>query len=334
MAKKISPDKAIMKKKPSTAKIAFIVISLIVICLFAIGKASDNDESLFSGTSRIDYFSDYVAVLDFSGDIESSSVTGSTYDHAWTMNAIDQLIDDNDNKALVIRVNSPGGDVYTTDEAYRKIRKYQKTGRPVYAVMESEAASGGYYISAPCNKIYADKNCWTGSIGVTTGTMYNVSGLLSKLGITTETITSGKNKSMGSSTEKLTEEQRSIYQSLIDESYDNFVSVVADGRNMSTAKVKALADGRVYSASQAKALGLVDTVCPEEDAFKDILSQKSLRGCKTHYIQPSETEQIMSSVSSSVNKLLESKTSDYTQLLEIINGGNKFSVTYKAQISK
>lgn len=334
----MSPDRAGKKRRPSTAKIVFIVIVAVTICLFAIGKMSDSDSNLLNDATKINYFSDYVAVIDFSGDLESSSssITGSTtYDHAWTMDAIDQIISDKDNKALVIRVDSPGGSVYTTDEIYRELKKYRKTGRPVYAVMESEAASGGYYISAACNKIYADKNCWTGSIGVTTGTMYNVSGLLSKLGITTETITSGKNKAMGSSTEKMTNEQREIYQSLIDEAYGNFVDVVAEGRHMSVSKVKAIADGRVYSAKQAKAIGLVDTVCPEEDALKSILAERALRGCKVHYIQPSTTEQFMTSVSSSVDKLFaSSKSGEYTQLLEMINDGNKFSVTYKAQVSK
>ena len=93
--------------------------------------------------------------------------------------------------------------------------------------MESQACSGGYYVASPSNKIYANRNAWTGSIGVTMGTFYDVSGLLDKLGIKTQTITSGPNKAMGSMTEPMTDEQKEIFKGLIDQSYEQFVGVVA-----------------------------------------------------------------------------------------------------------
>ena len=124
------------------------------------------------------------------------------------------MIDDGENKGMILYLDTPGGSVLASDELYFKIKEYQKkTKRPVYASMQSMAASGGYYISAPCDKIIANRNCWTGSIGVTLGTMYDVSELLDKIGVKTNTITSGENKAMGSSVEKMSREQREIFQS-------------------------------------------------------------------------------------------------------------------------
>ena len=132
------------------------------------------------------------------------------------------------------------------------------------------AASGGYYISAPADRIVENRNCWTGSIGVTLGTMYDVSELLDKLGVSTVTITSGDNKAMGSSTEPMTKEQREIFQSLVDEAYDQFVGIVAEGRNMPDKKVRKLADGRIYIAKQALENGLIDDIKQYEDARTDL----------------------------------------------------------------
>ena len=140
--------------------------------------------------------------------------------------------------------------------------------------MQSQATSGGYYISASCDKIIANRNCWTGSIGVTMGTLMDISELLENLGIKTNTITSGANKAMGSSYEAMTEEQREIFQSLIDEAYDQFVGIVADGRDMSEKEVRKIADGRIYTAKQALDNGLIDAIGTMEDAV-----QVGITGC-------------------------------------------------------
>ncbi|MFR0902395.1 MAG: signal peptide peptidase SppA [Anaerovoracaceae bacterium] len=175
-----------------------------------------------------------------------------TYNHQYILNAIDAMIYDDNNKGLILYINTPGGSVYASDEVYLKIREYQEiTGRPVYSSMQSQATSGGYYISAPCDKIIANRNCWTGSIGVTMGTFIDLSELLGNLGIKTETITSGDNKSMGSSTEPMTDEQRAIFQALIDEAYEQFVGIVAEGRGMTDAEVKN-SDGRYTPPSKPR----------------------------------------------------------------------------------
>ena len=152
---------------------------------------------------------------------------------------------------ILLRVDSPGGTVYESEELYRKLVAYkEETGRPVWTYMEHYAASGGYYISAPSDKIYANPNTTTGSIGVIMSG-YDMSGLYEKLGIRSVSITSGKNKDMS----KLTEEQIAIYQSSVDESFDRFVEIVADGRKMTEETVREIADGRTYTAKQAKANG-------------------------------------------------------------------------------
>lgn len=217
----------------------------------------------------------YVATMYVEGTIQTGNVDyfgrGYGYQHQWTLDTIEELIYDDDNYGLIIFVNSPGGTIYESDELYLKIREYQEyTGRPVYAVMGATAASGGYYISAPCDKIYANRNTWTGSIGVTIGTIVDFSQFLENYGIRTKTITSGANKAMGSSYQEMSAEEEAIWQALVNEAYDQFVEIVAEGRDMSMSEVYKLADGRIYSAKQAIDAGLVDELGGIDDAYYDM----------------------------------------------------------------
>ena len=276
-----------------------------------------------------------VAVLDVVGEIGDSSAR-ATYDHAWTMNTINDLIDDSSNSGIVIRVNSPGGSVYTSDELYEQLMKYKKeTKRPVYFYFQDQAASGGYYIAMAGDKIYANRNTWTGSIGVKTGTIYDVRGLLDKLGIKTNTITSGRNKAMGSMTTELTDEQREIMQSLIDEAYDQFVKIVAKGRNMSEDRVREIADGRIYSAKQAQKLGLIDGVCNEETFFKTVRTFKGMKDVSFDFMAPEKSESVYDLLQDFVqSKSSTGKAAEYQQLIELSKDGNKFTVMYLADIKK
>jgi protease IV len=254
-----------------------------------VGYNSDSDSS-YVDYSGVD--TDHIAVITVEGVISSSSSSGvlsetSEYDHQFTLDSIDQAMENDTNKGLLLYVNSPGGGVYESDELYLKIREYKKTtGRPVYAYMGSMAASGGYYISAPSDKIIANRNCWTGSIGVTMGTYYDISGLLEKYGVKTVTITAGKNKAMGSYTDPMTSEQLEIFQSLVDEAYNQFVAIVAAGRNLTTKQVVKLADGRVYTAKQAKALGLIDEIETFDQAVETFKKDQGLEQCELIYVTP------------------------------------------------
>ena len=174
---------------------------------------------------------DHIAVLDIMGTISEND--GYTYDQQYLLNSIDTMIADEHNKALILHIDSPGGTVYETDELYLKIMEYKTyTGRPVYAAVENYAASGGYYVACAAYAIYANRNATTGSIGVIMGEFLDLSELLDNIGVGVSFVVTGSNKAMGNSYEPLTEEQRAIYQEICDESFAQFVSIIAKGRSM------------------------------------------------------------------------------------------------------
>ena len=222
----------------------------------------------------------HITIIHVEGTIQPDSYGASSYSQEWILEKIEKARLDDNNKGLILFINTPGGTVYETDEVYLELLEYQETGKPYYVAMGSQATSGGYYMAAPADKIYANRNCWTGSIGVTLGTIYDISGLLDKYGIETETITSGDNKAMGSSVEPMTKEQKEIFQSLVDEAYEQFVGIVADGRNMTVKEVKKLADGRIYTAQRALNNGLIDEIGTLEDAVSGMMADYDLHDCK------------------------------------------------------
>ncbi|MBP5452610.1 MAG: signal peptide peptidase SppA, partial [Treponema sp.] len=142
---------------------------------------------------------------------------------------------------------------------------------------ESMAASGGYYIACAATKIVANRNTLTGSIGVIAGQSLDLTGLMEKYGVKSETIHAGKNKNMGNYNEPMTDEQRQILQSIADECYEQFTEIVANARKMSIDKVQELADGRVYTAKQALSAGLVDSIGSFDDAEK-LMEEKEFEG--------------------------------------------------------
>lgn len=325
-------------KKRRNRTIVITIIFAILIFLITT-RLSRFMLSSKSSNNQHNHLSKHIAVLDIDGEMNDSSST--SYDHYWIINTIDDLMDNPMNKGIFLRINTPGGSVYYSDELYNKLIEYKKTTKnPVYVYMEDMAASGGYYVSAAADKIYANRNCWTGSIGVTTGTMINVKGLLDKLGIKTETITSGRNKSMGSSTEDMTDEQRKIMQSLIDESYERFINIVADGRKIDIEKVREIADGRIYTAKQAKDLNLVDKICSEEDARELISKNIKMKNIKYIVLSPPKPSLIDKIGLVKGNKKpygdieLNDEISKYNDLLELAKGGNYITVSYICNIRK
>jgi protease-4 len=163
-------------------------------------------------------------------------------------------------RALLVRVNSPGGTVTASDILYRELRAFrERTGRPVVAMLMDVAASGGYYVALAADTIVAHPTTVTGSIG-TLMVSVNAEGLLQKLGVAPVTIKSGERKDMGSPFRALTPEERAIFQSVIDELHRRFVHTLAERRRLDLAVAQRVADGRIYTAQQALALGLVDRV--------------------------------------------------------------------------
>jgi protease-4 len=159
----------------------------------------------------------------------------------------------------VLEVNSPGGGVTASDEMHQSILDFrEQTGLPVVVSMGDVAASGGYYISTAADRIVANETTLTGSLGVIF-TLTDFSELADRYGVEQEVVKSGEFKDMGSSFRDLTPEERDILQSIVDESYDEFVGVIVEGRGLPEERVREIADGRVYSGEQAKELGLVDS---------------------------------------------------------------------------
>ena len=159
-------------------------------------------------------------------------------------------------KAIVLRIDSPGGAVAPTQEIFDELQKVRNK-KPLIASMGGMATSGGYYIASACEKIVANPGTMTGSIGVIMQ-LNNVEELMKKIGVKGQNIKSGANKDIGSPFQALSPEGQKILQSLVDNVHGQFVSAVANGRGMDETVVKKLADGRVYSGAQAKDLGLVD----------------------------------------------------------------------------
>ena len=245
----------------------------------ALSTTQKEAESLFSVNSTSAELTlpeqEYVAVVRVEGEMSESAQTDSWgtavgYQHAKTIDYINQIMDDSNNTGIVLYVNSPGGTVYSADELYLKLMEYkEQTGRPIWVQMTSMACSGGYYVSMAGDKIFANRNGLTGSIGVIMGT-YDYSELLGKIGVKEINIASGKNKAMGSGGVELTDEQRSIYQSIVDEAYAQFVSVVMKGRSLDKKTVTDLADGRVYTALQAKDKKMIDVISSWQDTQNTI----------------------------------------------------------------
>ncbi len=323
------------RKRSWNKGLVIFLMAFVVILGFGIaGNMGLQDHSGNGQTVAHQNQGDYIGVLEIHGTI-SSDGTDAQYNQRWILECIDDMIYDDYNQGLVLSIDTPGGSVYTTDELYLKIKDYQKqTGRPVYAYMESMAASGGYYISAPADKIYANRNCWTGSIGVTVGTVYDISGFLEDMGIVTVTITAGDNKAMGSSVEPLTKEQKAIYQSLVDEAYDQFVQVVADGRKMDRKKVIKLADGRLYTAKQAKKNGLIDEIGSRDEAVSDMKRQYDLSNCEVIIMSYEPEFSLSSWLMGLTENLSKDAHSEYDEIMELMEENNKFTITYMSEIRK
>lgn len=262
---------------------------------------------------------DYIAIVRVEGTIQEQSGSStleasSGYQHDSTMNYIDELMDDSNNKGILLYVDSPGGTVYESEELYQKLKEYKETTkRPIWDYMAHYAASGGYMGSMASDKIYANSNTTTGSIGVIMSG-YDMSGLYKKLGIRYVSITSGKNKDSS----KFTDEQIAIYQDQINEAYEEFVNIVADGRDMSVEDVKKLADGRTYTAKQAKNNGLIDEISLYPD-MKDAMSKKL--GTSIFYEMESDEGLLQSLFSKAESLVPKSEAQVLTETAKSVESG-------------
>lgn len=262
-----------------------------------------------------------VAILSLNGTITSGSsspLKSGGYDHSFFLESLKKVFDDPTVKAMLLVVNTPGGGVFESAEIRDKVLKIKNEKKiPVYVSMQNIAASGGYYISADADKIYANEETWTGSIGVIIQNM-NYKGLMDKYGVVSHAITSGKNKAMASPYKEWSEDDQKILQSLVDESYDKFVSIVAGGRNLPTDKVKEIADGRIYSARQALENGLVDVIGNKDMALSSLMSDNGISGASVIEYRKSELS-TFSSLFSSFSLLKDAAKSNLFSDLGAIN---------------
>lgn len=274
---------------------ALFFVSILINVLSAVAfKGIETDFTDFMNNSEQPFTEEVVkkgselkkiVILDVDGVIQDTGDAGSFlqsagYNHQDFMKKLNYIKDDDTVKGVIIRVNSPGGGVVESAEIHDKLKEIQKdTKKPVYISMGSMAASGGYYISTAAKKIFASPETLTGSLGVIMEG-YNYKGLADKYGVDFVTIKSGPYKDIMSPTRKMTDEERQILQKMIDNSYEGFVKVIAEGRNLTVDNVKKIADGRVYDGRQAKDLKLIDDYGYLDDVIVRMEKDEKLKGAK------------------------------------------------------
>lgn len=209
-----------------------------------------------------------IALLKIEGPIVGGSA-GGLISAAGSDNLLKQLHEltaDKEIRAVLLRINSPGGSSAASEEIYRELLKVKASGKKIVVSMGDTCASGGYLIACSADKIVANPSTLTGSIGVILP-LQNVEELMKKIGVKNQAVKSSEHKDMGSGSRPMTLEEKKIFQAMVDDIYQQFVNIVVKGRNLPRAEVLKLADGRVYTGRQAKDLGLVDELGNYYDAL-------------------------------------------------------------------
>ena len=195
-------------------------------------------------------------------------IEGVILDSTETIEELHRYKDSSGIRAIILRINSPGGGVVPSQEIYEEVRKIREEGKKTVVVsMGTVAASGGYYIASASNRIVANPGTLTGSIGVIME-LANMEGLFKKIGVESVVIKSGRNKDVGSPFRTMLPEERAILQQLMDDVHTQFIQAVAEGRGLTEDRVRGLADGSVFTGRQAKELGLVDEIGNLQDTVR------------------------------------------------------------------
>jgi protease-4 len=211
-------------------------------------------------------FADSKRPFKFGGSVGIVPIEGVISDSRDIVEQIDQFADEKEIRAVVVRINSPGGGVAPSQEIYQALLELKKKKKVVVS-MGSVAASGGYLIAVAADRILANPGTITGSISAV---MHHASveELMKKVGISSSVIKSGKFKDIGSPTRKMTDEEKALIQGIVDDIYDQFVEVIAQNRKIPLQNIFELADGRIFSGRQAKKLGLIDELGGFQDAVR------------------------------------------------------------------
>ncbi len=338
-----------MKKSAKSGLIVLIllIIAIVAYTLYSLrGMNSDSkisfsasdtyrvgeDSKNYDAVAAKGYKNDFIAALYIEGTISEAN---NSYNQKWLLSTIEALKKNEKNAGLALFINSPGGAVYQADEVYLALQDYKTTKRPIYVYQGPMAASGGYYISCAGNKIYANRNTLTGSIGVIMGDSYDLTGLFEKLGIKSTTIHSGENKNMMNFNEPFTEEQQEIMQAICDECYEQFVSIVSNNRGIQFFTCRDLCDGRIYTAKQALDLRLIDAIDSWDNMLRDLaeneLNKPGIK-VKTYKYQKKQTvyDMITGKVREYENAKAAAQLGVPEAVIETMNSENRFIPMYLA----
>ncbi len=265
---------------------------------------------------------DSISVISLNGVIGEEESSLGTSSSGITISDVKTLLNEaksDPSKALIIEINSPGGAVEPTQEIYDAIESFKKeTGKKVYVWMRGEAASGGYYISCAADKIIAMPTTLTGSIGVIME-LVNYEGLLEKIGVKEVVIKSGKFKDMGSPVREMTPQEKKMLQDIIDQTYQQFFSVVENARKIPASQLKEIAQGQVFTGIQAKKLHLVDAIGNFQFVVDTIKKDLNLKGTP---------KIIRHTVKKSILSSLLGEKSSIEKELGIINGLKPMKLQY------
>lgn len=251
-----------------------IVIAVLIVgaTLAALIMSKPNQENTIYGPNTA------LGVVTIDGVIGgSTSLLGIPQNQNDPVKQIRQAMDDKTIKAVVVKINSPGGSAAKSEEIYNELLKLKKTGKKIIVSMGDYAASGGYMAACAGDIIVASPATLTGSIGVIME-YTNYEGLYKMLGLKEVTIKSAEHKDIGSPTRDLTPEEKEILQGVINDTFDQFIHIVSDGRKMPLDKVKTLADGRVFTGRQALKLGLVDKLGDFYDSVDIAAKEVGIKG--------------------------------------------------------
>lgn len=314
-----------------------IAAGLLVISLVSSSLTTkEKEETQMTGLNSLLYGSDEltptvledgdstekIVKLTVDGTIASGGSSGlfasEGYNHENFMEQLKAIQEDKSVKGIFLEVNSPGGGVYESAEIAKTLKDIRTDRKiPMYVSMKNTAASGGYYISAQADKIFATDETVTGSIGVIMSGL-NYSGLLEKLGVEDTTVKSGALKDMGSSTRPPTKEDQEVLQAYIDSAYNRFVKVVSEGRHKTESEVKQIADGRIYDGAQAKEIGLVDEIAYPEDALKAMRKEQKLENAQLVEYSASSTGFANTWLGSKITQFQGLKASETNQILTLL----------------
>lgn len=239
-----------------------IILSIVFIGLVFVAVAFLVFAAAIKSTGSSEYYThgsgDKIALVEINDVIMSSENT---------VEQIKKYREDKSIKAIILRINSPGGGVAASQEIYEEVKKTRESGKPIVVSMGSIAASGGYYIAVGSNLIVANPGSLTGSIGVI-AEFVTIKDLADKLGIKENTFKSGELKDAGNPFRDVNEQDKAYFQDVIDNSFGQFLDVVARNRKMDIEKLRPYANGRVFTGLQAKEIGLIDSLGTFEDAIR------------------------------------------------------------------